>query len=49
MSVYSRTNTKPSFDPDETTGGFAHSHDPFLVHHNGTNFYGIPKRPSIPV
>ncbi|PVI04814.1 TfdA family taurine catabolism dioxygenase TauD [Periconia macrospinosa] len=38
-----------SFDPEEKTGGFAHGHDPFLISHNGTNFYGIPKRPAIPV
>ncbi|CAI6340532.1 unnamed protein product [Periconia digitata] len=38
-----------SFDPEETTGGFAHGHDPFLTHHNGVDIYGIPKRPAIPV
>lgn len=38
-----------TFDPDETTGGFAHGVDPFLTSHNGVNFYGIPKRPAIPV
>ncbi|KNG46907.1 TfdA family taurine catabolism dioxygenase TauD [Stemphylium lycopersici] len=38
-----------NFDPKETTGGFAHGHDPFLTHHNGVDFYGIPKRPAIPV
>ncbi|KAH7109112.1 TfdA family taurine catabolism dioxygenase TauD [Dendryphion nanum] len=37
-----------SFDPEETTGGFAHGNDPFLVNHNGVDFYGIPKRPAIP-
>ncbi|KAF2026261.1 Clavaminate synthase-like protein [Setomelanomma holmii] len=39
----------PHFDLEETTGGFAHGHDPFLVHHNGVDFHGIPKRPAIPV
>ncbi|OAA61954.1 alpha-ketoglutarate dependent xanthine dioxygenase [Niveomyces insectorum RCEF 264] len=38
-----------SFDPDETTGGFAHGVDPLLVRHNGRAIYGIPKRPAIPV
>ncbi|KAF2704932.1 Clavaminate synthase-like protein [Pleomassaria siparia CBS 279.74] len=38
-----------SFDPDETTGGFAHGKDPFLISYNGTDIYGIPKRPAIPV
>ncbi|KAH7122046.1 TfdA family taurine catabolism dioxygenase TauD [Dactylonectria estremocensis] len=38
-----------SFDPEETTGGFAHGVDPLLVAHNGVNIYGIPKRPAIPV
>ncbi|CAN9097246.1 unnamed protein product [Alternaria alternata] len=38
-----------NFDREETTGGFAHGHDPFLTHHNGVDFYGIPKRPAIPV
>lgn len=38
-----------SFDPDEKTGGFAHGVDPWLTSHNGTDFYGIPKRPAIPV
>ncbi|CAK7229234.1 hypothetical protein SCUCBS95973_007152 [Sporothrix curviconia] len=37
-----------SFDPNETTGGFAHGKDPFLMHHNGLDIYGIPKRPAIP-
>ncbi|KAK1979864.1 TfdA family taurine catabolism dioxygenase TauD [Colletotrichum cereale] len=37
-----------SFDPDETTGGFAHGKDPLLTTHNGINIYGIPKRPAIP-
>ncbi|EPE02152.1 alpha-ketoglutarate dependent xanthine dioxygenase [Ophiostoma piceae UAMH 11346] len=36
------------FDPDETSGGFAHGKDPFLVHHNGVDIYGIPKRSAIP-
>ncbi|KAL8366366.1 hypothetical protein RB595_004914 [Gaeumannomyces hyphopodioides] len=38
-----------SFDPDETTGGFAHGKDPLLVRHNGVDIHGIPKRPAIPV
>ncbi|KAH7155931.1 alpha-ketoglutarate dependent xanthine dioxygenase [Dactylonectria macrodidyma] len=38
-----------SFDPEETTGGFAHGVDPLLASHNGVNIYGIPKRPAIPV
>jgi hypothetical protein len=38
-----------SFDPEETTGGFAHGHDPFLTSHGGVDFYGIPKRPALPV
>lgn len=38
-----------SFDPDETTGGFAHGVDPLLTSHNGVNIYGLPKRPAIPV
>ncbi|KAM0322271.1 hypothetical protein ACHAQA_009560 [Verticillium albo-atrum] len=38
-----------SFDPDETTGGFAHGKDPLLTSHNGVDIYGIPKRPAIPV
>jgi hypothetical protein len=38
-----------SFDPDEKTGGFAHGKDPLLTSHNGTDIYGIPKRPAIPV
>lgn len=38
-----------SFDPDETTGGFAHGVDPYLTSHNGVDIYGIPKRPAIPV
>lgn len=37
------------FDPDETTGGFAHGADPLLTSHNGVNIYGIPKRPAVPV
>jgi alpha-ketoglutarate-dependent taurine dioxygenase len=37
------------FDPDETTGGFAHGIDPFLVSHNGVDIYGLPNRPAIPV
>lgn len=37
------------FDPDETTGGFAHGADPFLISHNGVDIFGIPKRPAIPV
>jgi len=37
------------FDPDETTGGFAHGVDPYLTTHNGLDIYGIPKRPAIPV
>ncbi|GKT42965.1 putative dioxygenase [Colletotrichum spaethianum] len=37
-----------NFDPDETTGGFAHGRDPFLTTHNGIDIYGIPKRPAIP-
>ena len=37
------------FDPDETSGGYAHGKDPFLVHHNGVDIYGIPKRPAIPI
>jgi alpha-ketoglutarate-dependent taurine dioxygenase len=38
-----------NFDPDETTGGFAHGADPFLTSHNGVNIYGIASRPAIPV
>ncbi|KIW82413.1 hypothetical protein Z517_05440 [Fonsecaea pedrosoi CBS 271.37] len=38
-----------NFDPDETTGGFAHGADPFLTSHNGVNIYGIQSRPAIPV
>jgi hypothetical protein len=38
-----------NFDPDETTGGFAHGKDPYLLSHNGVDIYGIPKRPAIPV
>ncbi len=38
-----------SFDPEETTGGFAHGFDPLLTTHIGVNIYGIPKRPAIPV
>ncbi|KAI0121222.1 TfdA family taurine catabolism dioxygenase TauD [Xylariales sp. AK1849] len=38
-----------SFDPDETTGGFAHGADPLLTTHKGTDIYGIPKQPAIPV
>lgn len=38
-----------NFDPEETTGGFAHGADPFLTSHNGVNIYGIPNRPAIPV
>lgn len=38
-----------NFDPEETTGGFAHGADPLLTSHNGVNIYGIPKRPAIPV
>ncbi|KAI5238979.1 hypothetical protein E4T43_07027 [Aureobasidium subglaciale] len=38
-----------SFDPEETTGGFAHGADPLLTTYNGNNIYGIPKRPAIPV
>ena len=37
------------FDPDETTGGFAHGVDPFLTSHDGVNIYGLPNRPAIPV
>jgi len=37
------------FDPDETTGGFAHGVDPFLTSHNGVDIYGLPNRPAIPV
>ncbi|KKY15334.1 putative alpha-ketoglutarate dependent xanthine dioxygenase [Phaeomoniella chlamydospora] len=38
-----------NFDPEETTGGFAHGADPFLLSHNDVNIYGIPSRPAIPV
>jgi alpha-ketoglutarate-dependent taurine dioxygenase len=38
-----------SFDPNETTGGFAHGADPLLTEHNGVKIYGLPKRPAIPV
>ncbi|KAK5729512.1 hypothetical protein LTR17_011932 [Elasticomyces elasticus] len=38
-----------SFDPDETTGGFAHGADPYLTSHNGVDIYGLPNRPAIPV
>ncbi|KAH6670289.1 alpha-ketoglutarate dependent xanthine dioxygenase [Plectosphaerella plurivora] len=38
-----------SFDPEETTGGFAHGVDPLLTSHNGVDIFGIPKRPAIPV
>lgn len=38
-----------NFDPDETTGGFAHGADPFLTSHDNVNIYGIPSRPAIPV
>ncbi|KAF2092330.1 Clavaminate synthase-like protein [Saccharata proteae CBS 121410] len=37
-----------SFDPDETTGGFAHGADPYLTTHAGVNIYGTPNRPAIP-
>lgn len=37
------------FDPDETTGGFAHGVDPFLTSHNGVDIFGLPNRPAIPV
>ncbi|RDW62292.1 alpha-ketoglutarate dependent xanthine dioxygenase-2 [Coleophoma cylindrospora] len=37
------------FDPDETTGGFAHGTDPYLTSHNGVDIYGLPNRPAIPV
>ncbi|KAF9775609.1 hypothetical protein IL306_006270 [Fusarium sp. DS 682] len=38
-----------SFDPEETTGGFAHGADPLLTEHNGVKIFGLPKRPAIPV
>ncbi|KAK4561462.1 hypothetical protein LTR86_004780 [Recurvomyces mirabilis] len=37
------------FDPDETTGGFAHGADPYLTSHNGVDIYGLPNRPAIPI
>ena len=37
------------FDPDETTGGFAHGVDPYLTSHMGVDIYGLPNRPAIPV
>ncbi|KAK1911785.1 hypothetical protein P3342_013090 [Pyrenophora teres f. teres] len=37
-----------NFDPEETTGGFAHGHDPFLTHHDGVDFMGFRSAP-IPV
>ncbi|EMC96147.1 hypothetical protein BAUCODRAFT_464815 [Baudoinia panamericana UAMH 10762] len=37
-----------SFDPDETTGGFAHGADPYLTTYNGVDIYGLDKRPAIP-
>ncbi|TVY58642.1 putative dioxygenase [Lachnellula cervina] len=37
------------FDPDETTGGFAHGVDPLLTSHNDVDIYGLPNRPAIPV
>ncbi|KAL3422670.1 alpha-ketoglutarate dependent xanthine dioxygenase [Phlyctema vagabunda] len=37
------------FDPEETTGGFAHGIDPFLASYDGVDFYGLPTRPAIPV
>ncbi|CAG9939970.1 unnamed protein product [Clonostachys rosea f. rosea IK726] len=37
------------FDPEETTGGFAHGPDPLLTEHQGVKIYGLPKRPAIPV
>jgi len=37
------------FDPDETTGGFAHGVDPFLTSHNGVDIFGLPNRPAIPI
>ncbi|KAH7321892.1 hypothetical protein BKA65DRAFT_556224 [Rhexocercosporidium sp. MPI-PUGE-AT-0058] len=36
------------FDPEETTGGFAHGVDPFLTSHNGVDIFGLPNRPAIP-
>lgn len=38
---------KYSFDPDETTGGFAHGADPVLFRGNGVTIYGLPNRPAI--
>jgi alpha-ketoglutarate-dependent taurine dioxygenase len=38
-----------TFDPEETTGGFAHGYDPYLTSHKGVDIYGLPKRPAIPV
>ncbi|KUL88839.1 hypothetical protein ZTR_03434 [Talaromyces verruculosus] len=35
------------FDPDETTGGFAHGADPVLFQGNGVTIYGLPNRPAI--
>lgn len=37
------------FDPEETTGGFAHGVDPYLTSHNGVDILGLPNRPSIPL
>ncbi|KAK7217141.1 hypothetical protein V2G26_005144 [Clonostachys chloroleuca] len=37
------------FDPEETTGGFAHGPDPLLTEYQGVKIYGLPKRPAIPV
>ncbi|KAK5047599.1 hypothetical protein LTR84_006696 [Exophiala bonariae] len=38
-----------NFDPEETTGGFAHGADPYLTSYNNVNIYGIQSRPAIPV
>ncbi|KAF2160197.1 hypothetical protein M409DRAFT_70561 [Zasmidium cellare ATCC 36951] len=37
------------FDPDDTSGGFAHGVDPYLTTYNGIDIYGTPNRPAIPV
>ncbi|KAG5789924.1 hypothetical protein H9Q69_011007 [Fusarium xylarioides] len=37
------------FDPEETTGGFAHGPDPLLTEHNGVKIFGLPMCPVIPI
>lgn len=42
-------NLTRRFDPEETTGGFAHGVDPYLTSWKGVDILGLPNRPAIPV